>query len=100
MTYLTGFIVIEMNDRFYSDWLGAGPAAPPIGPQLRERERKRQENPATPLQIRSELRADLSCDTPLPNRSTLQQIQDKLHETVLFYYYYVSHICISEIIRK
>jgi hypothetical protein len=36
MSYLTRFIVIGMNDRFYSDWLGAGP----IGPQLREREKE------------------------------------------------------------
>jgi hypothetical protein len=38
MTYLVGFIVIGVKGLFHSDWLGAGPAASPIGPQLGEGE--------------------------------------------------------------
>jgi hypothetical protein len=38
MTYLASFIVIGVKCLFYSDWLGAGPAASPIGPQLGEGE--------------------------------------------------------------
>jgi hypothetical protein len=38
MTYLAGFIVIGVKCLFYSDWLGAGPAASTIGSQLGEGE--------------------------------------------------------------
>jgi hypothetical protein len=40
MTYMASFIVIGVNGLFHSDWL--------IGPQLRERERERWDNLATP----------------------------------------------------
>jgi hypothetical protein len=33
MTYLAFFIVIGVKGLFHSVWLGAGPAASPIGPQ-------------------------------------------------------------------
>jgi hypothetical protein len=34
MTYLAGFIIIWVKGLFHSDWLSAGSAASPIGPQL------------------------------------------------------------------
>jgi hypothetical protein len=45
MTYPSSFIIIGVKGLLHSDWLGAGPAASPIGASW---ERERWENLATP----------------------------------------------------
>jgi hypothetical protein len=102
-TYLSAFIAIVVKGLFHSDWLGACPAASPIGPQLGEGETGKSGKPLSTI--------DLSCwwiwqvFLTLPRQnchvthpppfqlrtcSTLQQIQDKLLVTV--YVIFLCHI--------
>jgi hypothetical protein len=59
LTYLLAvFIIIGVKGLFHSDWLGAGLAASPIGPQLGEGETEKYGYPAA-LYSRGELQLDL-----------------------------------------
>ncbi len=58
MTYLAAFNIIGVKGLFHSDWLGASPSAPPIGPQLVAGETVKFGN--IPLYYQCELGADLT----------------------------------------
>ncbi len=108
MTYLVSFNIIWVKGLLNSDWLCASPAASPIGPQLRDGETGKSSTPPPSNTIEIIGRLTLprqNCHvTQQPtsqrrNCSTLQQILDKLLQTV--YFIILFHIqYISTIIQK